>query len=84
MAPIRASNKPLAQSLLYDVTLCLTCVCVCVCQDQGERPDRGGGRDQSGGGHPELRCLRPQEHVGGGEVRKTYTTHPVILYFNQP
>lgn len=50
----------------------LSLVCVCVCQYQGEWPDRGGGRDESGGCHTELRCLRPQEHIRSGQVRHTH------------
>lgn len=49
-------------------------------QDPGERSDRGGGRDQSGGRHSELRRLRPQEHIGSRQVRPSVKhTVPCLL-----
>lgn len=44
---------------------------VCV-QDPGERPDCGGGWDQSGGRHPELRRLCPEEHIRNCQVGTSF------------
>lgn len=41
----------------------------CLLQDPSERSDRGGGRDQLGGSHPELRRLGPAEHLRNRQVR---------------
>lgn len=38
-------------------------------QDPSERSDCGGGRDQLGGSHTKLRCLRAQEHLRNCQVR---------------
>lgn len=43
----------------------------CLLQDPGERPDRGGGRDQFGGSHSEFRRLGSPQHLGNCQVRAT-------------
>ena len=47
---------------------------LCV-QDPGERPDSGGGRDQPGGRHAELRRLSLKEHLRNRQVRDYLTIY---------
>lgn len=54
---------------VYSTVKTVTVNTECLPQDPGQRSDRGGGRDQFGGGHSELCRLRTQEHLRNCQVR---------------
>lgn len=51
-------------------------------QDPGERSDCGGGRDQFGGSHPELCCLRTQEHLRNCQVRVSLNSLFLFIFYS--